>query len=544
MSGKGADNGRFATVYQIYPRSFMDSDGDGVGDLAGATRRLSHVASLGADMVWLSPFYPSPMLDFGYDVSDYCGVDPLFGSLSDFDRLVAEARRLGLGVMIDLVLSHTSSAHPWFLESRQGADGEKADWYVWADARPDGTPPNNWLSLFGGGAWEWDGGRRQYYFHNFLPEQPDLNFHNPAVRTALLAAAGFWLERGVSGFRLDTVNFYYHDAALRDNPPAGDDADPHIPAANPYRMQKHLHDKTRPETPSFLEELRALCDKASAVLMGEVGAEEGLRVVAEYTAGGRLHTAYSFDFLDGPLSAEHFRKCLGQMDKAARPCWAFSNHDVSRHVSRWRRADASRADDIGLAKLCAALLLSMRGAACIYQGEELALTEANIAHEDIQDPYGRRFWPGFKGRDGCRTPMVWGGGRHGGFSDAEKTWLPTPPEHVAAARENFEGGDDTVLNFYRRMLAFRRTCPPLASGDMRVVDDGHPQTLAFFRENGGEEILAVFNLSREKTVWSMPEGMARWEAAADAPQCSSAVEQAADGVRLPPLGFVFLRARR
>lgn len=539
---KADDNGRFAVVYQVYPRSFMDSNGDGIGDLTGAASKLSHVASLGADMVWLSPFYPSPMKDFGYDVSDYCGVADLFGGMAGFDALAAEARRLDLGVMADLVLSHTSDAHPWFADSRAGRSGDKADWYVWADPRADGGPPNNWLSLFGGGAWEWDGGRRQYYFHNFLREQPDLNFHSPAVRAALLDAARFWLQRGVSGFRLDTVNFYYHDAGLRDNPVAGDDGDPHIPAANPYRMQKHVYDKTRPETPAFLESLRALCDEYGATLMGEVGAEEGLRVVTEYTEPGRLNTAYSFDFLDGELSADYFRNRLAALDENARPCWAFSNHDVPRHVSRWRASGDSRAEEIRLAKMSAALLLSLRGSACLYQGEELGLTEAEIAPEDIQDPYGQRFWPAFKGRDGCRTPMVWDGGRHGGFSSAQKTWLPVPPEHLAAAHENFDGGKDTVLAFYRDMLAFRRALPELAHGGMQAADDGHAQVLALRRKADGETLHAVFNLSREKASWEGEAG--GWEPAAGAPVCEPAAEISGRRVRLPPLGFAFLRERK
>jgi len=530
----------FPVIYQIYPRSFMDANGDGVGDLAGAAGRLSHVAELGADIVWISPFFSSPMKDFGYDVSDYCGVDPLFGALSDFDNLIAEARRLRLRVMIDLVLSHTSDMHPWFAESRAG--GEKSDWYVWANARADGAPPNNWLSLFGGPAWEWDGGRRRYYLHNFLREQPDLNFHCPQVRAALLEVARFWLARGVAGFRLDTVNFYYHDELLRDNPPAGALADAHIPAANPYRMQKHLYDKTRPQTPHFLEEMRALCEQyggdGGALLLGEVGAEEGARVAAEYTAPGRLHYAYNFDFLDGELSAEYFRRQLHSENANDGICTAFSNHDVARHLSRWRAPGDSREDEIRLAKLCAALLSSLRGAVCLYQGEEIALTEAAIPPEQMQDPYGKRFFPAYPGRDGCRTPMVWGGGKHGGFSIAEKTWLPVPPEHISAARENFGGGADSVLAFYRKMLAFRRANRALSRGEMTIVRDDNPQVFALRREADGEKILAVFNLSGEKAEW---RGAKNPRSIPDAPVCDSAADIRKDGVCLPPSGFAFLR---
>ena len=522
-------------IYQIYPRSFMDANGDGVGDIAGATSRLQHIADLGADMVWLSPFYPSPMKDFGYDVSDYCDIDPLFGTLKDFDALAEEARRLNLGVMTDLVLSHTSDKHPWFADSC--GNGGKKDWYVWADAKSDGSPPNNWLSVFGGGAWEWHGGRKQYYLHNFLAEQPDLNFHNAEVRAALLDVARFWLQRGVCGFRLDTVNFYYHDKELRDNPAAEDAGATNLPAVNPYGMQQHLYDKTRPENTTFLEALREVCDEHGATLMGEVGAEgDGLKVVAEYTKPGRLQTAYSFDFLGGELTPEYFRDrfaAFAELGGDGTPCWAFSNHDVKRHLSRWRKDDDAREDELKLAKMCAALLLSLRGAACIYQGEELALDEADIKFEDLQDPYGIRFWPGFKGRDGCRTPMVWDAAKkHAGFSDAQKTWLPIPPSHINAA------GDDSVFEFYKQMSTFRKNTPELNDGAMRVVDDGHRQVFAFWRESENGKLLAAFNFSRKEAVWSPDSQVNNF--AEHAPVCEGA--QCGESLRLPPLGFAFARA--
>ncbi|MEJ2035119.1 MAG: alpha-amylase family glycosyl hydrolase, partial [Maritimibacter sp.] len=275
---KDPDWWRGAVIYQIYPRSYQDSNGDGVGDLLGIVRRLPYIASLGVDAIWISPFFTSPMKDFGYDVSDYCDVDPMFGSLADFDGVIETAHALGLKVMIDLVLSHTSDQHPWFKESR-ARDGDKSDWYVWADAKPDGTPPNNWLSIFGGSAWEWDGGRMQYYMHNFLASQPDLNFHNPAVQSALLDVAGFWLNRGVDGFRLDTINFYFCDAQLRDNPalPAEARNSSIAPAVNPSNWQDHQHDKNQPENIEFLKKLRAVMVPFNAAAVGEVGdAQYGL----------------------------------------------------------------------------------------------------------------------------------------------------------------------------------------------------------------------------------------------------------------------------
>ena len=307
---------RGAVIYQIYPRSFQDSNGDGIGDLAGIIRRLPHIAGLGADAIWISPFFKSPMKDFGYDVTDYCDVDPMFGTLDDFDALIDEAHRLGLRVMIDSVISHTSDEHPWFRESRASRDNARADWYVWADAKPDGTPPNNWLSIFGGSAWQWDTRRRQYYLHNFLAEQPDLNFHSRAVQDALLETIRFWLERGVDGFRLDTINFYFHSAALEDNPalPESERNASIAPAVNPYNFQDHIYDKSRPENVDFLRRFRTLLDEYPAVAaVGEVGdAQRGLEVVAQYTAGNdRVQMCYSFDFL-GPekLSAGKVRSIL------------------------------------------------------------------------------------------------------------------------------------------------------------------------------------------------------------------------------------------
>ena len=310
---------RGCVIYQIYPRSFQDTDGDGIGDLPGIIARLDHVAKLGADAVWLSPIFRSPMADMGYDVSDYCDIDPLFGGLADFDALLARAHELGLKVILDMVLSHSSDQHPWFVESRANRDNPRADWYVWVDPGPDGMPPNNWVSVFGGPAWEWDSRRRQYYLHNFLTTQPDLNFHNPEVQEAMLEIMRFWLERGVDGFRLDTVNYYFHDRKLRPNPPASRD-DPH-PSVNPYEMQNHRYQKNRPDNLAFLGRMRALMDRYDErVLIGEVGEtpQRAIEIMAEYTRGaGRLHMAYSFDMLGPEFSARHFRSRIAKYFKAA-----------------------------------------------------------------------------------------------------------------------------------------------------------------------------------------------------------------------------------
>ncbi|RWB03787.1 MAG: DUF3459 domain-containing protein [Mesorhizobium sp.] len=490
---------RGAVIYQIYPRSYQDSNGDGIGDLKGIIGRLPYIAALGADAIWISPFFKSPMKDFGYDVTDYCDVDPMFGTLADFDALTAEAHRLGLKVMIDEVLSHTADSHPWFKESRSSRSNPNADWYVWADARPDGTPPNNWLSIFGGSAWQWDTSRQQYYMHNFLAEQPDLNFHNHEVQDALLDVTRFWLERGVDGFRLDTINFYFHSQGLENNPPLPPEErnDQTAPAVNPYNYQDHLYDKSRPENLGFLERFRALLDEYPATAaVGEVGdSQRGLEVVAAYTAGGkRVHMCYSFDFLaPEKISAGKVRSVLESFGKVASDgwsCWAFSNHDVMRPASRWA---ANEADPTAYLKVISALLMSLRGSVCIYQGEELGLGEAELRFEDLQDPYGIRFWPEFKGRDGCRTPMVWdGSAKNGGFSQA-KPWLPVPAKHLAQAVNVQQGDEASLLEHYRRFLTFRRAHPALAKGDITFIES-EGDTVAFTRRAGNEQIVCVFNL--------------------------------------------------
>ncbi len=507
---------RGAVIYQIYPRSFQDSNGDGIGDLSGIIHRLDHVASLGVDAIWISPFFRSPMLDFGYDVSDYRDVDPMFGSLGDFDALIARAHELGVKVLIDLVLSHSSDQHAWFQESRQSRDNSRADWYVWADAKPDGTPPNNWLSIFGGSAWEWDGERMQYYLHNFLTQQPDLNLHNPDVQDALLDVVRFWLERGVDGFRLDTINFYFHDKALRDNPALSpEDRNATIaPEVNPYNWQDHLFDKNQPENLDFLRKFRAILDEFPAVAaVGEVGdAQRGLEIQADYTSGGdKVHMCYSFDFLSGQTpDAARVGAVLTDFEAASTDgwaCWAFSNHDVVRHASRWQLGDDA-------VRTYAALLMAMRGSVCLYQGEELGLTEAYVSHEDLQDPYGIRFWPKFKGRDGCRTPMPWASDNgNAGFSDG-KPWLPVAVEHLGRAVSAQVGQADSMLEFYRRLIAFRKSQPALAKGDFTLLS-ATEDVIMFTRSLDGTRMLCAFNLSAEPRQISMPDG--KWTPCRDAP---------------------------
>lgn len=500
---KETDWWRGSVTYQIYPRSFMDSDGDGIGDLAGITEKLDHVASLGVDAIWLSPIFVSPMKDMGYDVSNYLDIDPTFGTMADFEALVARAHDLGLKVIIDQVISHCSDQHPYFAESRSSRDNPKADWFVWSDAKADGTPPNNWQAIFGGCAWEWDTRRKQYYFHNFLREQPDFNFHNPDVQDYVLSTMRFWLEKGVDGFRLDTVNFYFHDKLLRDNP--ANYLDWSAEATKPYDRQYHLFSKNQPENLDFLKRMRALLDEFEArATVGEVGeTHHPIEIMGDYTSGHRLNMAYSFEFLGHHFDADHFRSTIEMFFRKAPdgwPCWAFSNHDVQRHVGRWL---PHAVDQDVLAKQAAAMLLSFRGSVCLYQGEELGLVDTELSFDELTDPQGITFWPEDKGRDGCRTPMVWEeAAPNAGFSEANRTWLPVKPPQRARA-VSAHGGSDSVLNFYRTMLALRSSEPSLRDGEQAFLD--LPEPVLGYRR--GDDLVCLFNLSADEVQIAFPEKM-------------------------------------
>ena len=496
---------RGGVIYQIYPRSFMDTNGDGVGDLPGIVDRLDYVASLGVDAIWISPFFKSPMADFGYDIADYRDVDPLFGTLDDFDRLLAKAHGLGIKVMIDQVLSHCSVEHEWFRESRESRDNPRADWFAWADPKPDGTPPNNWMSLFGGVAWKWEPRREQYYLHNFLSSQPQLNFHNPAVREAMLDNLEFWLDRGVDGMRLDSINFCFHDARLRDNPakPAHLRVGRGFSADNPYAYQYHHYNNTQPENLALMEQLRELFDRyPGATTLGEISSEDSLATMGEYVNDRRLHMGYSFELLTEDFSAAYIRGTAEALEARMAdgwPCWAISNHDVQRAVTRWGGAEASDT----FAKQLVALVCSLRGSVCLYQGEELGLGEADVPYEALQDPYGKNFWPNFKGRDGCRTPMPWDDSAQAGFTTGNHPWLPIAEAHRALAVQGQERDADSTLNATRGFLRWRKTLPALQWGDIRFLDTAEP-VLAFIRGFEGQRLLVAFNLSTAAVEWEIP----------------------------------------
>lgn len=518
-----------AVVYQVYPRSFLDTDGDGIGDLGGIIEKLDHIASLGADAVWLSPFFRSPMKDYGYDVADYCDVDPMFGTLADFDSLIGKAHGLGLRVIIDQVYSHTSDQHAWFAESRESRMTPKADWYVWADPKPDGAPPNNWQSVFGGPAWEWDARRQQYYFHNFLVSQPDLNLHNPEVQDALLAAAKFWLDRGVDGFRLDAINFAMHDRQLRDNPPSGL---PMSQVTRPFDMQLHVHSMSQPEAPLFMERIRTLMDSYDCTFsVAEIVGADAIGEMKRFTEGeARLNSAYNFDFLYArSLSGERVRRSLDQWRGTPGegwPSWAFSNHDAPRAVSRWAPA-GERKPAAGMLLL---LLLSLRGNAFLYQGEELGLPQAHVPFEHLRDPEAIANWPRTLGRDGARTPMPWKAASvNAGFSDGVP-WLPVDPAHAALAVDVQQDDPASSLNILRSLLTMRRNLPALRLGSLHFLDapDG---IIAFVREHAGQRVVCVFNTGSVPVAYQPHPGN---ELIVVANPCGTAIEGTSVPRRLDP----------
>ena len=487
-----ADWWQGAVVYQIYPRSYMDTDADGIGDLEGIRRKLDYVASLGVDAIWLSPIYPSPNKDFGYDVADYVNVDARMGGMAAFEKLLGEAHARGLKVILDQVLSHTSDQHAWFQESLTSKDNPKSDWYVWAEAREDGTPPNNWLAAFGGASWSWHPLRQQYYFHQFLRSQPKLNFHNPDVVDAVLDVLKFWLDKGVDGFRLDVANSYVHDAALGDNTPVPMEKRTPLSWSHPARLQFHDHDWNQPENVAIMTRIRELVDSYDdRLVFGEFAAGE--KILGQYAGGDdRLHTAYTFTLLDAPALERsvfhHYYARIAGPVKDLFPCVTFSNHDVPRPVTRWARGR----DKAQIAKLGMALLMCLRGTALMYQGEELGLDDVDVTREQIQDPFGDLYFPYFKGRDGCRSPMPWTADAvHAGFSTATP-WLPLGSTHAALSVSAQEADSTSVLAFSRDAIALRKAHPALQTGDIALLETPN-DVLAFTRSTDETSMICVFN---------------------------------------------------
>lgn len=514
----GDDWWQRGVVYQVYPRSFADSNGDGVGDLAGLIAHLDHLndgtsRSLGVDAIWLSPIYPSPGLDGGYDVADYTGVDPLFGTLEDLDRLVTECHRRGIRVILDLVMNHTSDVHPWFVASRAGRHGERADWYIWRD--PNGfdrrgrpRPPNNWVSFFGGSAWAWDERRGQFYLHTFLPEQPDLNWRNPEVRAAMLDVVRFWLGRGVDGFRLDVFNAFFKHPDLPSNP--------RQPGRTAWGRQQHVHDKDQPELRVFLAEFRRLIDEQPGrMTVGELF--EGPPSLAASYAAPR-HLVFDFRLAEQPWSATAFARAIDEREAAFGPGrWptvVLSNHDRSRHVSRYRRWGN---DPDAIARAAALILLTLRGTPFLYYGEEIAMPDVAIPTGGVVDTAARRRGlvrrivdPWFN-RAQARAPMPWDDGPNGGFTSGDP-WLPLPADHARRNVARQAADPDSVMAFYRQLLWLRKGLPALTGGTFRRVRVDHRDILAYIREDVSQRLLVVVHFGRRPATVRLETGSTsgRW----------------------------------
>jgi alpha-glucosidase len=488
---------KHAVIYEIYPRSFQDSNGDGVGDINGITSRLDYLRDLGIDAIWISPMYPSPLVDFGYDVSDYTAIDPLYGTLADFDRLMSEAKKRNIRVIMDFVPNHTSEQHPWFKESRSSRTNPKRDWYIWRDGKGPGEPPNNWQSWFGHSAWQWDAPTSQYYYHHFYTEQPDLNWRNPEVRKAMYDAMRFWFKRGVAGFRLDAVSRLFEDPNLHD--------DPIVPGKNAYGDPNIVHKYTDnlPEVHEVLREMRRVADEfpGDPVLISEADEPNIAELSKMYgRKNDEVQLPMDFQIADvNKLSVPEFRRLLNEVEQNAahgQPHYFFSNHDQPRTWDRY--GDGVHNDQI--AKLMAALLVAPRATPLMYYGEEIGMRTTLPTHkEDVKDPIGKLGWPEEKGRDGERTPMQWDTSKNAGFSTAERPWLPVPPSAAEynVSVESKEPG--SILEFYKRLIALRRSESALRDGSYVSLNEDDPNVLSFLRKNPGkgDSVLVVLNMSGE-----------------------------------------------
>jgi alpha-glucosidase len=481
-------------IYQIYPRSFQDTDGDGVGDLRGIIARLPYLVELGVDAIWISPIFTSPMADFGYDIANYTDIDPLFGALADFDSLLEAAHRDGIKVILDLVPNHTSDQHAWFLESRSARTSGKRDWYIWRDPGPRGEPPNNWLSEFGGSAWTYDETTGQYFYHAFLPEQPDLNWRNPEVRAAIYDVMRFWLRRGVDGFRVDVIWHLIKDEEFRDNPP-----NPAFrPGEPPHHAVVPLYTADRPEVHAVISEMRRVVDEfADRLLIGEIylPLERLIQYYGRDLAG--LHLPFNFSLLSAAWGPQSIARLVEEYESALPPGgwpnWVLGNHDRPRIASRVGAAQA---------RIAAMLLLTLRGTPTIYYGDEIGMQDVAIPRERIRDAVERNLPERGLGRDGCRTPMQWDATRYSGFSKTEP-WLPLPETAQHENVENQERDRTSMLTLHRRLIALRQSEPALQSGTYRTIY-ARGNAWLYVRECGNERILVALNMGDEPTAVTAP----------------------------------------
>jgi alpha-glucosidase len=483
---------KHAVIYEIYPRSFQDSDGDGIGDIKGITSRLDYLEDLGINAIWITPMYPSPGVDYGYDISDYTAIDPVYGTMEDFDRLVAEAQKHNIRVIMDYVINHTSDQHAWFKESASSKTNPKRDWYIWRDGKGPGLPPNNWQSWFGHSAWTLDPKTNQYYYHYFYTQQPDLNWRNPEVHKAMDGVLEFWMNHGVAGFRIDAVSRLFEDPGLHD--------DPYLPGYNVYgdRNIEHKYTDNLPEVHDVLKEVRRVVDHypGDPVLVTEADEPNIEELTKMYGSGDEVQLPMDFQIADvNELSATRFRNLFNQVEKNSahgQPEYFFSNHDQPRQWDRY--GDGKHNEQI--AKLMAALLLATRGTPQMYYGEELGMRTTDPARiEDVHDPIGKIGWPKEKGRDGERTPMQWDGSAEAGFTTSAKPWLPVPPSATQYNVEAERKDPDSIFNWYKRLLALRKSEPALRDGSYESVNDTDPNVFAFLRRSGDSTVLVALNFT-------------------------------------------------
>ena len=487
---------RDGVIYQIYPRSFADSNSDGIGDLRGITGHMDYLVDLGIDAVWLSPINPSPDVDFGYDVTDYRGIDPKFGTMRDFSRLVNTAERAGIRIVMDLVLNHTSDQHPWFQSARSSKSDPFRDWYIWREADRNGNSPNNWQSVFGGSGWEWDADTDQYYYHMFYKQQPDLNWRNPQVRCELLDVFRYWLDKGVKGFRLDVFNMYFKDAHFRSNPV-------NLIGRRPFDRQTHTFDCDRQELLGVLSDIRQVLDKYDETyIIGETFLSTPEKT-AGYCGSDYLHACFDFKFLESKRSPAAVLKAVKEWESILGdtrwPNYVLNNHDTRRYASRFGLGE----DDERL-KVAAALLLTLRGTPFLYYGEEIGMRDIRLKRGEILDPVGKRYWPIYKGRDGCRAPMQWNTDTNSGFSSV-KPWLPVNPDFPQRNVETQSRDYRSLLHFYRQLLAFRSTQPALISGDFQPLKMKSSHVLSYKRVHADQTILVFLNFEGKPQQITLPE---------------------------------------
>ena len=478
-----------AVFYEIYPRSFADSNNDGVGDLKGITSKLDYLKDLGVDAIWISPCFPSPQVDFGYDVSDYENIDPMYGTLADFDVLASEAKKRGIHIILDFVVNHSSDQHPWFLDSKSSRTSAHRDWYIWRDGKGPGEPPNNWVSGFGGSAWKFDPATNQYYYHYFYAEQPDLNWRNPAVKDAMFDVTRWWYKRGVAGFRLDAVDTLFEDPNLQDNPITR-------PGQNAFGdpFEKNKYNTKLPEVHDILRGLRKVADEHDAVLVGETWTAD-VAELNQYYGEGNNELQLPMDFLFtmvNKLSPAEFRKQIAAVNAASGwPTFVISNHDIVRSYDRY--GDGQHNDQI--AKLMAALYLTLRGTPIMYYGEEIGMkTTPPTSKEDVRDPIGRTGWPKEKGRDGERTPMQWDSSGNAGFSKGTP-WLPVPPTFKTHNVADESKDPDSVLVFYKNVLKLRHTNPALTDGSYTAINESDANVLSYLRVYKDHGVVVALNMS-------------------------------------------------